>query len=81
MTNSIDYIELSINTTDEPPDSIQLEKNQEYKATTALLTDLEQNDSTEEFIVYDDNESKKNPEENTLAIQVRHHPFSSPLFF
>ncbi|KAG2236087.1 hypothetical protein INT48_006103 [Thamnidium elegans] len=70
MTNSIDHIELSINATDEPPDSTQLEKNQEYKATTALLTNLEQNNSTEEFIVYDDNENKKSPEENTLAIQA-----------
>ncbi|KAI9344752.1 hypothetical protein BD770DRAFT_397426 [Pilaira anomala] len=71
-THNGDYIELAI--TDEPPDPIhQLEKDQEYKATTALLTKLEDNnESSEEFIIYDSHDETKNKSkhENSLAIQA-----------
>lgn len=77
--NSADYIELSIHNNednDEPPDHLEhdqdlLEKDQEYKPTTALLTDIESNESTDNFIIYESNENKPEPKhENTLAIQV-----------
>lgn len=77
--NSADYIELSIHNTednDEPPDHVEhgeqiLEKDQEYKATTALLTDIEENDSIDDFILYENDENKTKPKhENTLALQV-----------
>ncbi|KAI7889591.1 uncharacterized protein EV154DRAFT_544471 [Mucor mucedo] len=77
--NSADYIELSIHNNednDDPPDHVGhdediLEKDQEYQATAALLTDVESNHSTDEFVIYESNENKPEPKhENTLAIQA-----------
>lgn len=85
--NSADYIELSIHNNednDEPPDHVghgedTLEKDQEYQATTALLTDVESNHSNDDFVIYESNENKPEPKhENTLAIQVIISLFMSP---
>jgi hypothetical protein len=75
-----DYIELSINNNednDEPPDHVKqddstFDKEENYKPTTALLTDIEESDS-DDFILYENNENKPKPKhENTLALQVKY---------
>lgn len=78
--NSADYIELSISNNDEnddPPDHDQhdertYEKEENYKPTTALLNDVEQDNNSDNFILYENDEPKSKPKhETTLAIQVK----------
>lgn len=81
--HSADYIELSVNNNDEnddPPDLEQqlhgdqpFEKEEDCKPTTALLTNIEQEEdsSSDDFVLYENEEHKSKPKhESTLAVQV-----------